>query len=178
MEKKTLGPEGNFKKVPTKIASLRQIKVKTIVAPVAGGPSSTHRFKIGDYVNKQRLKITWSADDPSEIEEISYMVIGEVWLLCFFRFYMRIFTFYFLNAFQSPKAISQSKGQPVGQHKCIRTNMHCTANLFFIIKMDSEHYIWSLQNALDVAKNLWTCSTERSARQNVQFRSHGNNSFN
>ncbi len=78
VEKKTVGPAGNFKKVPSKIVALRQIKVKTIVSPVVGGPSSTHRLKIGDYVNKQRLKITWSADEPSKIEEISYMVIGDV----------------------------------------------------------------------------------------------------
>lgn len=77
VEKKTLGPEGNFKKVPTKIVALRQIKVQTVVAPVVGGPSSTEKFKIGDYINKQRLKITWSAD-LGKIEEISYMVIGEV----------------------------------------------------------------------------------------------------
>jgi hypothetical protein len=25
-----------------------------------------------------------------------------------------------------------------------RINMHCTANLFFIIKTDSDHHIWSL----------------------------------
>lgn len=78
VEKKTLGPEGNFKKVPTKIVSLRQIKVMTVSAPVVGGPSSSEKFKIGDYVNKQRLKITWSAGKASTIEEISYMVIGEV----------------------------------------------------------------------------------------------------
>jgi len=58
VEKKTLGPEGDFKKVPTKIVALRQIKVTTVVAPVVGGPSSTERFKIGDYVNTKRLKIT------------------------------------------------------------------------------------------------------------------------
>jgi len=78
VEKKTLGPEGNFKKVPTKIVSLRQIKVLTFSAPVVGGPTAELKFKIGDDVNKSRLKITWSASDPSEIDEISYMVIGEV----------------------------------------------------------------------------------------------------
>ena len=78
VEKKTLGPEGNFKKVPTKMVALRQIKVQTVVAPAVGGPSSLEKFKIGDYVNKQRLKITWSAGKHSTIEEISYMVIGEV----------------------------------------------------------------------------------------------------
>ena len=78
IEKKTVGPTGNFIKVPTKIVSLRQIKVQTIVAPVVGGPSSLEKFKIGDYINKQRLKITWSAGKHSTIEEISYMVIGEV----------------------------------------------------------------------------------------------------
>ena len=75
IEKKTVGPAGNFKKVPTKIVSLRQIKVLTTVAPAVGGPSSLEKFKIGDYVNKQRLKITWSAGANSEIEEIFYMVI-------------------------------------------------------------------------------------------------------
>ena len=78
VEKKTIGPAGNFKKVPAKTVSLRQIKVRTIVAPAVGGPSSLEKFKIGDYVNTQRLKITWSAKANGEIDEISYMVIGEV----------------------------------------------------------------------------------------------------
>ncbi len=78
VEKETIGPAGNFKKVPAKIVSLRQIKVQTIVAPAVGGPSSLEKFKIGDYVNTQRLKITWHAGAHSEIDEISYMVIGEV----------------------------------------------------------------------------------------------------
>lgn len=77
VEKKTLGPEGNFKKVPTKIVSLRQIHMMVTVAPAVGGPSSTEKFKIGDYVNTKRLKITWSAS-LGKIDEISYMVIGEV----------------------------------------------------------------------------------------------------
>ena len=78
IEKKTVGPSGNFIHVPTKIVSLRQIKVETVTAPVVGGPSSTVKFKIGDSINKQRLRITWSAGGSSKIEEISYMVIGEV----------------------------------------------------------------------------------------------------
>ena len=78
VEKKTLGPAGNFTKVPTKIVALRQIKVMSTTAPVVGGPSSLEKFKIGDYINKQRLKITWSVGEYSKIEEISYMVIGEV----------------------------------------------------------------------------------------------------
>jgi hypothetical protein len=65
------------KKVPTKIVSLRQIKVQVTTAPAVGGPSCLEKFKIGDYVNKQRLEITWSAGF-GKIEEISYMVIGEV----------------------------------------------------------------------------------------------------
>ena len=77
VEKKTIGLAGNFKKVPAKIVSLRQIKVRTVVAPAVGGPSSLEKFKIGDYVNKQRLKITWSAKPNGKIDEISYMVIGE-----------------------------------------------------------------------------------------------------
>ena len=77
-EKKTVGPAGNFKKVPTKIVALRQIKVKPVVHPVVGGPGYTQKFKIGDYCDEQRLKITWSVDSPSKIQEISYMVIGEV----------------------------------------------------------------------------------------------------
>jgi len=77
LEKKTLGPKGNFKKVPTKIVSLRQIKVLVTVAPVVGGTSAPAKYKIGDSINKQRLKITWSAG-IGKIEEISYMVIGEV----------------------------------------------------------------------------------------------------
>lgn len=77
VEKKTLGPDGNFKKVPTKMVALRQIEVLVTVAPVVGGPSSTEKFKIGDSINKQRLKITWSAG-LGKIQEISYMVIGEV----------------------------------------------------------------------------------------------------
>ena len=77
VEKKTIGPTGNFKKVPAKIVSLRQIEVMTVSAPVVGGPSSSEKYKIGDYINKQRLKITWSAN-LGKIDEISYMVIGEV----------------------------------------------------------------------------------------------------
>jgi len=77
VEKKTIGPTGNFKKVPAKIVSLRQIEVMTTVAPVVGGPTSPVKYKIGDSINKQRLKITWSYS-LGKIEEISYMVIGEV----------------------------------------------------------------------------------------------------
>jgi len=78
VEKKTIGPAGNFIQTPTKIVALRQIKVQNDVAPVVGGPSSIEKFKIGDYCNKQRLNITWSAGYYGKIEEISYMVIGEV----------------------------------------------------------------------------------------------------
>ena len=77
VEKKTIGPEGDFTKVPAKIVSLRQIKVMTTVAPVVGGPTASVKYKIGDYINKKRLKVTWSAG-LGKIEEISYMVIGEV----------------------------------------------------------------------------------------------------
>jgi len=77
VEKKTIGPSGNFKKVPAKIVSLRQIKVMTTVAPVVGGPTAAVKYKIGDSINTQRLKITWSYS-LGKIEEISYMVIGEV----------------------------------------------------------------------------------------------------
>jgi hypothetical protein len=77
-EKKTIGPAGNFIRIPTKIVALRQIKVQSVGAPMVGGPSSSERFKIGDYCNTQRLKITWSASSTSRIEEISYMIIGEV----------------------------------------------------------------------------------------------------
>ena len=78
IEKKTIGPTGNFIRVPTKIVSLRQIKVQTTTPPVVGGPSGAIKFKIGDSINQQRLKIIWSAGGLSKIEEISYMVIGEV----------------------------------------------------------------------------------------------------
>ena len=78
VEKKTIGPESNFKRVPSKIVALRQIRVLDTVAPVVGGPTSGHKFKIGNYINKKQLKIRWSASELSEIEEISYMVIGEV----------------------------------------------------------------------------------------------------
>jgi len=77
VEKKTIGPAGNFIKVPAKIVSLRQIKVMTYVAVVVGGLSAPAKYKIGDSINKQRLKITWSAG-LGKVEEISYMVIGEV----------------------------------------------------------------------------------------------------
>lgn len=49
----------------------------TTVAPLVGGPTASVKYKIGDYINKQRLKITWSTG-LGKIEEISYMVIGEV----------------------------------------------------------------------------------------------------
>ena len=77
VEKKTLGPAGDFNKVPTKMVALRQIKFQTTSTPVAGGPTPVTKYKIGDSINKQRLKITWSAG-LGKIEEISYMVIGEV----------------------------------------------------------------------------------------------------
>ena len=77
-EKKTIGPAGNFKWIPTKIVALRQIKVKPVVHPIVGGPGFSHKFKIGDNCTHRRLKITWSAESPSTIDEISYMVIGEV----------------------------------------------------------------------------------------------------
>ena len=76
VEKKTIGPAGNFIKVPAKIVSLRQIKVQVVTAPVVGGPSGSVKYKIGDSINKERLKITWSAG-LGKIQEISYMVIGE-----------------------------------------------------------------------------------------------------
>jgi len=60
------------------MVALRQIKVKPVLHPVVGGPGYPQKFKIGDSINKQRLKITWSADSPGKIKEISYMVIGEV----------------------------------------------------------------------------------------------------
>ena len=40
VEKETIGPGGNFKKTPTKIVSLRQIKVQSVGAHLVGGPNS------------------------------------------------------------------------------------------------------------------------------------------
>ena len=76
-EKKTIGPAGNFIRVPTKIVALRQIEVLSLATPVVGGPTAPIKFKIVDSCNRQRLRITWFAGSPSKIEAISYMVIGE-----------------------------------------------------------------------------------------------------
>jgi len=60
MPKFLFSSPGNFKKIPTKIIELRQIKMMTTM-PVVGGPTASVKYKIGDYFNKQRLKIAWSA---------------------------------------------------------------------------------------------------------------------
>ncbi len=71
---RTVGPAGDFTRRPAAIVAVRQFKVLGIA-----GRTDVHLI-INDRVLRARMTITWRSggDIPVLIEEISYMVIGEV----------------------------------------------------------------------------------------------------
>ena len=73
-----LGPSGRFEHAPCKVVAMREIKIRE-------GESLDYRDVETDYlriddtvINRDRLEIEWLASGGSRIEEISYMIIGEV----------------------------------------------------------------------------------------------------
>lgn len=75
IKRRTIGPAGRFVRRPAKIVALRQINVPA-------GPLSLlenwSRFIVNDNVNRDRLVITWDREGLALVEEVSYLVIGEV----------------------------------------------------------------------------------------------------
>ena len=72
------GANGNFSNRPGKIVSLRDIKIRD--KDTLSGGSQNDFFKVGDNFksNNTQLEVTWSATGGSEINELSYMIVGDV----------------------------------------------------------------------------------------------------
>ena len=77
VKKQEVGPPGDFKSPPCRIVSLREIKVKADMD--FQGAADIDFFRLNDsVVSNEYLKIEWNATGGSEIQEISYLIIGEV----------------------------------------------------------------------------------------------------
>ena len=77
--RRTIGLSGRFEQTPCKVVSLREIKVHETDEPFPTGRSEIDSFRINDSeINRDRLQINWQATGSSRIEEVSYLVIGEI----------------------------------------------------------------------------------------------------
>ena len=75
--KQEIGPAGTFSKQPCKIVSLRELKVKADMDIPRN--ADIDFFRLNDtLISNDCLKIEWNATGGSAIEEISYMIIGDV----------------------------------------------------------------------------------------------------
>ena len=78
--KRQHGGIGEFERTPCKMVALREIKTEETEWTRAKSHEGKERdyFRINDSeINRHRLEIEWRATGGSQIEEISYMVIGE-----------------------------------------------------------------------------------------------------
>lgn len=76
-ELRASGADGNFAELPGKVVSLRQIRVSD--KNTYWGGSQTDMFTINDdAITRHNLVVRWSSSGGSQIEEISYMIVGEV----------------------------------------------------------------------------------------------------
>lgn len=74
-----LGPTRRFRDVPCKIVSMREIKIQETERPISRQRTETDFLRINDTaINRDYLEIEWKGTGGSRIEEISYMIIGEV----------------------------------------------------------------------------------------------------
>lgn len=75
VELKTIGANGNFRNKPGKTVSLRQIEIAQSASPPVANP----KVRLHDTgLSKNRVTIKWSCSGHSFIEEISYLIVGEV----------------------------------------------------------------------------------------------------
>ena len=71
-----MGGDHGFNQTPCKIVALREIKTQEYEQ--RRGRTEVDHFRINDTViNRDRLEIEWMATGGSEIEEISYLVVGD-----------------------------------------------------------------------------------------------------
>ena len=74
-----LGIRRRFRDVPCKIVSMREIKMQETERSISRERTETDYLRINDtVVNRDYLEIEWKGTGGSRIEEISYMIIGEV----------------------------------------------------------------------------------------------------
>ena len=71
------GPERRFNDKPCRMVALREIKAADETAR-GGFYARQHAFRIDTTGTRDALTITWDVTGDTAIEEISYMVIGEV----------------------------------------------------------------------------------------------------
>jgi hypothetical protein len=78
-QKREIGPNRRFIAPPCKVVSLREIKVHETDEAFPTGRSEIDFFRINDTVlDQDKLEIEWEASGRSKIEEISYLIVGEV----------------------------------------------------------------------------------------------------
>ncbi len=71
------GSAGDFRNRPGKVISLRQVKIRD--KDTFTGGSENDRLKINDDpVTTSSLVVRWKATGGSDIEELSYMIVGDV----------------------------------------------------------------------------------------------------
>ncbi|MCK4476720.1 MAG: hypothetical protein KAU16_08345 [Methanophagales archaeon] len=72
------GAETPFKAPPCKIVAMLEIKVQETERPIHRERTEEDFLRIDDSViDERRLQIKWRSSGGSQIEEISYMVVGE-----------------------------------------------------------------------------------------------------
>jgi len=72
IERRTIGPAGQFTSARAKHIVLRQITLS------GSDPKADSTFRLGDTINQDQITITWNGSGPAFSEEVSYMIIGEV----------------------------------------------------------------------------------------------------
>jgi len=77
IELSTIGPVGRFIRTPGKLVALRQVRFLVTDTLIS---SDEIRMMLNDTLDRDSLIITWDfrTNVPSMVEEISYLVIGEV----------------------------------------------------------------------------------------------------
>jgi hypothetical protein len=75
--KQTIGPSGSFQDTPCKVVSLREITMHETDEAFPTGRPEIDNFRIDDSrIDRDHLRISWTATGRSRIEEISYLVVG------------------------------------------------------------------------------------------------------
>jgi hypothetical protein len=76
-ERKTIGGAGRFVATPAKFVALRQV-IFDVQDPPPFSAGGFTRFNINDTITRDNLVVDYKATRLAFVEEISYMVIGEV----------------------------------------------------------------------------------------------------
>ncbi len=76
-ERHSAGADGNFREIPGKIFSLRQIRVRD---NTSGGHKNDHFIITHESLTRHQVEVIWETTGGGRggIEKISYMIVGDV----------------------------------------------------------------------------------------------------